>query len=271
MHRLVLCLHVSLSPRRVCCYFAWCLSVADCSSWTLSSSVFSTTVQTVVQHKTASPVPSSWTTSPRWAWFPTTSTVSKTVFTPFVAAIAGDARAGRRSRPPGWPSLLGGIPAQAREEASGGGSQHAVIRRKGQARSKKHFRTWTRCRKVFCHCAFDFFRWWGRPFSLCCSAVWVRPTRHRCAKLGSTCTASWWRRWVEGGPRTERTRPTEDRLLSNHQHGCHGVRLCNCSTVALAAVRLLWELGCLIATVWYSYTLNADRLIAEFIFFTVDV
>ncbi|XP_056282287.1 neuroglobin isoform X1 [Pseudoliparis swirei] len=42
-----------------------------------------------------------------------------------------------------------------------------------------------------CVCVWDDSRWWGSPFSTCCSAVWARPTRPRCVKPGSTCTASW--------------------------------------------------------------------------------
>ncbi|XP_039459050.1 neuroglobin isoform X1 [Oreochromis aureus] len=47
------------------------------------------------------------------------------------------------------------------------------------------------------HVLFSFFfpcvfcRRWVSPFSTCCSAVWARPTRHRCVKPGSTCTALW--------------------------------------------------------------------------------
>lgn len=68
IYRLSLC--VVVRQHVLCVYFCgtvWFLSVAGCLSWTLSSSAFSTTLQTVAPHKTASLARSSWNTWPRWA------------------------------------------------------------------------------------------------------------------------------------------------------------------------------------------------------------
>ena len=120
----------------------WYLSVVDCLSWTLRSSVFSTTVQTVAPHKTASPAPSSWNMSPRWAVFAAlTTTRSQFVLVHGFEhslcvcvcvcvcdhVIPGDACDRRSSQPSGRPSFLGGLSAQPRQEASGGWSQHRGI------------------------------------------------------------------------------------------------------------------------------------------------
>lgn len=73
--RLILCVCVAVWQPMPCVYTysvvltVWYLFVVDCLSWTPRSSVFSTTVQTVAPHKTASPARSSWNMSPRWAPF----------------------------------------------------------------------------------------------------------------------------------------------------------------------------------------------------------
>lgn len=63
IYRLSLC--VVVQQQALCVYICgtvWLLSVAGCLSWTLSSSAFSTTIQTVAPHKTASLARSSWNT-----------------------------------------------------------------------------------------------------------------------------------------------------------------------------------------------------------------
>lgn len=54
-----------------------------------------------------------------------------------------------------------------------------------------------------------FLRWLESPCSICFSPAWVRLTRHRCARLGSICTASWHQPWPEAGPRMANISPTE--------------------------------------------------------------
>lgn len=66
IYRLILCLSVFFKKNLCRSYLKrGYLSVVDCSSWTRSSLVCSTTAKTVVPNKTASPVPNSWITSPR--------------------------------------------------------------------------------------------------------------------------------------------------------------------------------------------------------------
>lgn len=105
------------------------LSVAGSLSWILSSSAFSTTLQTVAPHKTASLARSSWNTWPRWA----PSAAADTTVAQLVicaehrSVIPGDACDRRCSQPPGRPSLPGGLFAQPGSKASGSGSQTTVV------------------------------------------------------------------------------------------------------------------------------------------------
>ncbi len=57
-----------------------------------------------------------------------------------------------------------------------------------------------------------FLRWLESPCSICFSPAWVRLTQHRCARLGSICTASWYQPWPEAGPRTANISPTEKKV-----------------------------------------------------------